>query len=447
MMGFISIFSDNLNKIDKYCCRKYILDDVHFTRRRKIWIDDLIIHLLASKNRTNVVECLSFYQELKKDDFVTITPQAFSDKRQYLDPQVFVDMNSDVMTEIYNNSDELKEFKGFIILGCDTSVIDCPNTPLTKKEMNVPQDNPITKYHSRARISAITDDLNHFILSSEIAPKKTSERSLAINHINDLKNKIDLKKTVIIYDRGYPSTKLILHHLINNSHFIIRLKEDDYKKQRTKMTSNDENIEIKVKKIHKKNLTQEEKIIAEKIGNPTLRIVNIPITRANGKKYTETLITDIPQEIFTPKDLKKLYGTRWETETNFNRLKNRLDIENFSGQKKVTIEQDFYSHIYIFNLLMATLNDATQKINRKSRKDVQKKLEYKPNLNTIIGLIRKNILKLIFENQDTKTKIINYIIEVASKSLVTTKKNPPTNTNNRKAQDPTNKHPGNYRKP
>ena len=57
------------------------LDDVHFTRRRKIWIDDLIIHLLASKNRVNVVECLSFYQELKKDDFVTITPQAFSDKR------------------------------------------------------------------------------------------------------------------------------------------------------------------------------------------------------------------------------------------------------------------------------------------------------------------------------------------------------------------------------
>jgi len=447
MMGFINIFSDNLDKIDKYCCRKYILDDVHFTRRRKIWIDDLIIHLLASKNRTNVVECLSFYQELKKDDFVTITPQAFSDKRQYLNPQVFVDMNSDVMTEIYNNSDELKEFKGFIILGCDTSVIDCPNTPLTKKEMNVPQDNPVTKYHSRARISAITDDLNHFILSSEIAPQKTSERSLAINHINDLKNKIDLKKTVITYDRGYPSTKLILHHLINNSHFIIRLKEDDYKKQRTKMTSNDENIEIKVKKIHKKDLTQEEKIIAEKIGNPTLRIVNIPITRPNGKKYTETLITDIPKEIFTPKDLKKLYGTRWETETNFNRLKNRLDIENFSGQKKITIEQDFYSHIYIFNLLMATLNDATQKINRKSRKDVQKKLEYKPNLNTIIGLIRKNILKLIFENQATKTKIINYIIEIASKSLVTTKKNPPANTNNRKPQDPTNKHPGNYRKP
>ena len=30
---------------------------------------------------------------------------------QYLDPQVFVDMNSDVMTEIYKDSDGLKEYK------------------------------------------------------------------------------------------------------------------------------------------------------------------------------------------------------------------------------------------------------------------------------------------------------------------------------------------------
>lgn len=447
MVCFMALFSDNLDKIDKYCCRKYVLDDVHFTRRRKIWIDDLIIHLLASKNRANVVECLSFYQELKRDDFVTITPQAFSDKRQYLDPRVFIDMNSDVMTEIYNKSEELEEYKGYLIFGCDTSVIDCPNTRLTKKEMEVPKNNPVTKYHSRARISAITDDLNHFILSSEISPKKTSEISLAINHINDLKDKINIEKTITVYDRGYNSTQLILHHLVNNSHFIIRLKEDTYKTQRAKMISDDENIEIKVKKIHKKDLTNEEKTIAKQIGNPYLRVVNIPITRANGKKYIETLITDISKEILTLEDLKKLYGTRWETETNFNRLKNRLDIENFSGQKRITIEQDFYSHIYIFNLLMATLNDATQKINRKSRKEVKEKLEYKPNLNTIIGLIRKNILKLIFEDQTTKTKIINYITEIASKSLVTTKKNPPTNTNNRQPQDPTNKHPGNYRKP
>ena len=213
------------------------------------------------------------------------------------------------------------------------------------------------------------------------------------------------------------------------------------------MLSDDENIEIKVKKIHKKDLTPEEKTIAKRIGNPQIRVVNIPVTRSNGETYIESLITNLPQEKFTPEDLKNLYGTRWETEINFDRLKNRLDIENFSGQKKITIQQDFYSHIFIFNILMATYNDATQQINRKSRKKVQEKLEYKPNLNTIIGLIRKYLLKLVFEDKATRTKIIKHITEIASKSLVTTKINPPTNTNNRIAQDPTNKHPGNNRKP
>lgn len=443
----MSFVSDYLEKINKYCCRKYVLDDVHFTRKRKIGMDDLILHLITNKNRANVVECLSFYKELKQDDFVTITPQAFSEKRQYLDPRVFVDMNSDLMSDIYNQSDELKEYKGYWIFGCDTSVIDCPNTPLTKKEWDVPKDNPIHEYRSRARISAITDDLNHFILSSEIVPKNTSEVELAINHINDLKDKLNLHKSITVYDRGYNSTKLILYHLINKSNFIIRLKKDTFKNQRAKMLSDDENIEIKVKKIHKKDLTPEEKIIAKSIGNPQIRVVNIPVTRSNGETYIESLITNLPQEKFTPEDLKRLYGTRWETEINFDRLKNRLDIENFSGQKKITIQQDFYSHIFIFNILMATYNDATEQINRKSRKEVQEKLEYKPNLNTIIGLIRKYLLKLVFEDKATRTKIIKHITEIASKSLVTTKISPPPNTNNRLAQDPTNKHPGNNRKP
>ncbi len=69
MMNFLVFLSDIMDKIDKYCSRKYVLDDVHFTRKRKIDMDDLIIHLLANKKRANVVECLSFYQELKRDDF------------------------------------------------------------------------------------------------------------------------------------------------------------------------------------------------------------------------------------------------------------------------------------------------------------------------------------------------------------------------------------------
>ena len=41
--------------------------------------------------------------------------------------------------------------------------------------------------------------------------------------------------------------------------------------------------------------------------------------------------------------LKELYGTRWTIEKNYDRLKNKLHIEKFTGKKKIIIEQDFYS--------------------------------------------------------------------------------------------------------
>ncbi|WP_405290220.1 transposase [Methanobrevibacter sp.] len=88
---------------------------------------------------------------------------------------------------------------------------------------------------------------------------------------------------------------------------------------------------------------------AEKIRNFKIRIVKVKLK--NGK--TETLLTNLPNKIATPKELKQLYGDRWKIETNYDRLKNKLHIEKFIGKKKIIIEQDFYSHICLFNILIA----------------------------------------------------------------------------------------------
>ena len=61
-----------------------------------------------------------------------------------------------------------------------------------------------------------------------------------------------------------------------------------------------------------------------------LRIVTI--TLENGTK--ETLLTNLPKELMTIDDLKYIYGKRWGIETNYNTLKNRFYIENYSSKKK-----------------------------------------------------------------------------------------------------------------
>ena len=51
----------------------------------------------------------------------------------------------------------------------------------------------------------MVDVLNEFILSSIITSRKSSEPDLAIDHLEDVKNKINLQKTINICDRGYGS--------------------------------------------------------------------------------------------------------------------------------------------------------------------------------------------------------------------------------------------------
>ena len=63
--------------------------------------------------------------------------------------------------------------------------------------------------------------------------------------------------------------------------------------------------------------TQELKEYARTIKSMKIRIVKVKLN--NGT--TETLLTNIPEQIAQPSELKELYSDRWTVEKDFNRLK------------------------------------------------------------------------------------------------------------------------------
>lgn len=69
--------------------------------------------------------------------------------------------------------------------------------------------------------------------------------------------------------------------------------------------------------------------------------------RIKKNETIETLATNLTNEEFNSDELKLLYGKRWTIETGFDKLKNLVQIEEFSGTRRVIIEQDFYAHIFI----------------------------------------------------------------------------------------------------
>ncbi|MCR0487373.1 transposase, partial [[Clostridium] innocuum] len=56
-----------------------------------------------------------------------------------------------------------------------------------------------------------------------------------------------------------------------------------------------------------------------------------------GKDIVEYLISNLPMNEYSIDDLKELYHLRWTIETSYNRLKNRIKLEEFSGFKEILI--------------------------------------------------------------------------------------------------------------
>ena len=132
-----------------------------------------------------------------------------------------------------------------------------------------------------------------------------------------------------------------------NSYFVVRLRKDDYKKERNQIQSHDSPIKLRLigtrlKKFH-------DSVLKEKYNKePYLDLRIVTVELENGT--IETLLTNLPPEIMTSQDICQIYDYRWGIETNYNTFKNRLDIENYSGTKPITIKQDIYAKFLFYNV-------------------------------------------------------------------------------------------------
>ena len=326
---------------------------------------------------------------------------------------------------------------------CRTShnAVDLPNVTLTREEFPVGDENLLKEKRIRARVSCILDVHSKHILTAKIVETTVNEIDLAIEHLENLRQRLDITKLITIYDRGYPSIELMTKIIDLNSKFLIRLPKNVFIHQIKQMKSNDEIIQINMINSRLNNFDDENlKEKARKMGRLEIRIALVDI----GKDEPEILATNLTPEEFTTEDLKELYKKRWTVETGFDRLKNLIEIEDFSGIRRPIIEQDFYAHLFVYNLAMTIKNHAENNITRTPR-NKEEKIIYQSNFAKITGNIYLFFFDIIFGSQTKKEQIIDFITKEASKELTQYKENQYENKE-RKAPDVNNKHPGNKKK-
>lgn len=245
-------------------------------------LKEYITYVIVQRGNTNYSEAIRYFTGILRKDFETITPQAIGKQRKYLLPNVYSDLSERFIDDLYGKFKGFSKFKGYIITACDGSIFQLPVDRKTMEEMDVKKTTIFNKHNSRARVSCILDVNSKHILTAKIASKRIKETTLAIEHLNNLKRRMDIKKLVTIYDRGYTSKELMITTECLGSKFIIRLKKNTFKNKIKRMGCDDGEIYINITKSVLDKIADENiKLQARKMGRLKIRIVKVKLN--NGK--------------------------------------------------------------------------------------------------------------------------------------------------------------------
>jgi len=115
---------------------------------------------------------------------------------------------------------------------------------------------------------------------------------------------------------------------------------------------------------------------------------------------------------------KALYFKRRPIETKYNQIKNRLEIENFSGRLVDNIRQDFYATMVLTNLVADFAEEAQIEV-EEEQKGKGKKYRYKVNMNHAVGVLKDRlILTLCEEDREKRRKMFDEITDMLKKRII-----------------------------
>lgn len=309
---------------------------------------------------------------------MTYTKQAFSKARQKLSSEAFSSLNDEFIQHYYSD-DEFKKYKGWRLLAIDASILEIPDNPETQSIYGYSENCVPNLKIARAKMSELYDIENELSISAKLSHYKSSERQLAKENIEKMlsfgHNQI---KNLILFDRGYPSLDLITFLNKKNIDFLMRLN-NSFWQQEVKMVESDDEINVIIDKNRKKEL-KKQGLSFETGDSVSFRVIKFKLD--SGEE--EILITNISKDKLGVDEAKELYFKRWGIETRFNILKNKLEIENFSGEKPLLIEQDFYAAQFISNLAAMFKHDAEEELKNKN---INKNLKYEYTINNNMLLV------------------------------------------------------------
>ncbi len=296
----------------------------------------------------------------------------------------FIDLNQQIINDYYANHPDLKRWKGkgFRVCAVDGSQFRLPYETDIIKSFGVNPGKKSQKDCSLALASVYYDVLNHISIDASINHTKASERGCAAAHLQHA-----LPNDLSLLDRGYNAFWLYALYNQEKLLFCMRAKINQglVFKQFVHSAQAQAIITLEPNKSSRE--------ACQKKGLPTtaltLRLVRIELD--NGE--VEVLITNlIDEQIFPAKEFKALYHLRWGIEENYKRLKQWVEIENFSGKSALSVKQDFYAKVLTTNLVSMAANAAQEQVDQAIQ---GRKYDYQVNFAQAVSKMKNTLVELL----------------------------------------------------
>ena len=399
---------------DKF--RDFIVDPSKFTRSRKWYFEDFLIFMSFRNGTTNRHEIKRYVKNFKNKYYKHIKRQNFCQRRIYIKPEAWQEVNKEYLKEIKFDSDRLlfKTFKGFRIYSGDGSDFILLETDEIREEIGV-KDTLVKKNPSQAKFSSIMDVLNGQILDGILGNFKDDELKLMHENLKNIDGLVNYEKSIFTFDRGFVGMELYARIMDLGGYFVVRIRKTDYKDERKQIQSNDSPIKLK---LDGNRLSRfKDPILKEKYSKElwlNLRIVDIELPTGE----IETVLTNLPSEIMTADDISQIYNYRWGIETNYNTFKNRLNIENYSGTKLQTIKQDIYAKFLFYNIFCYYNSYLNLLINMRMHKNgkCNPEDEYQIDQANLIRNLNDDLMKVIIN--PTKNNIREFTSDLIWESTI-----------------------------
>jgi len=349
-----------------------------------------------SLNRALQRELDSFFKKITSSDFSIreATKGAFSQARAKLNAWAFIRLNEVAVDTFYDTVDYLK-WHGLRLLAVDGTRLMLPNHRSVKEEFGECSFGPkADSVRSMGLGSMLYDVLNQISIDAQLAPyKKSSEKVLLEGHMSKLK-----ENDLLLLDRGYPSILLFFQLMARGVGFCVRMKGSWWTVVR-EFRKSDQKERIVSFTLPKKDKNKMEGYPGWAEKEIKCRLVKVELDSGE----TEILCTSLIDMQRYPHDqFKELYHYRWNEEEAYKLLKNRIELEDFSGKTAKAVRQDFHAKIFLLTLSAAYAHPIEEKVRREFKASEHRKYDQKINRTNSIAMTKDILISLFLKNQFTK---------------------------------------------